>query len=77
MRIQAKNSIAPVLFMLSILFILGFAPGGASAENWSTPEGGFIVFNYGDSEAIGVKDDIAEVMFKEFYDLKDYWKKNT
>ena len=46
-------------------------------ENWSTPEGGFIVFNYGDSEAIGVKDDIAEVMFKEFYDLKDYWKKNT
>ncbi|MDF1515458.1 MAG: uroporphyrinogen decarboxylase family protein, partial [Anaerolineae bacterium] len=25
-------------------------------EHWSTPAGGFIVFNYGDSEAIGVTD---------------------
>jgi uroporphyrinogen-III decarboxylase len=43
-------------------------------ENWSRPEGGFIVFNYGDSEAIGATDSIAEVMFKEFYDLREYWK---
>jgi len=43
-------------------------------EHWSTPEGGLIVFNYGDSEGIGVSDAIAEVMFKEFYDLREYWK---
>ena len=43
-------------------------------ENWSTPEGGFIVFNYGDSEGIGVSDAIAEVMFREFYDLREYWQ---
>lgn len=43
-------------------------------ENWSTPEGGLIVFNYGDSKAIGVDDDIAEVMFKEFFDLREFWK---
>jgi uroporphyrinogen-III decarboxylase len=42
-------------------------------EHWSTPEGGFIVFNYGDSESIGVADDIAEVMFEAFYDLREYW----
>ena len=44
-------------------------------ENWSTPEGGFIVFNYGDSEGIGTTDAIAEVMFREFYELRDYWTK--
>jgi uroporphyrinogen decarboxylase len=43
-------------------------------EHWSTPKGGFIVFNYGDSEAIGVSDSIAEVMFSEFYNLREYWK---
>ncbi|MCC7261502.1 MAG: hypothetical protein IT369_03165, partial [Candidatus Latescibacteria bacterium] len=46
-------------------------------ETWSKPEGGFIVFNYGDSEGIGVSDAIAEVMFKEFYDLREYWKKGV
>ena len=30
-------------------------------EYWSTSEDGFIVFNYGDSESIGVGDHIAEV----------------
>lgn len=44
-------------------------------ETWSRPDGGFIVFNYGDSEGIGVSDTIAEVMFKEFYNLREYWKK--
>jgi len=43
-------------------------------QNWSKPEGGFIVFNYGDSESIGVSDNITEVMFKEFYHLRNYWK---
>jgi uroporphyrinogen decarboxylase-like protein len=42
-------------------------------ESWSKPEGGFIVFNYGDSAGIGVEDGIAEVMFREFYDLREYW----
>lgn len=42
-------------------------------EHWSTSKGGLIVFNYGDSEGIGVTDAIAEVMFKEFYDLREYW----
>jgi hypothetical protein len=42
-------------------------------EHWSTAEGGFIVFNYGDSESIGVSDGIAEVMFETFYDLREYW----
>ena len=42
-------------------------------EHWSTPKGGFIVFNYGDSEGIGVSDETAKVMFKAFYDLREYW----
>jgi len=42
-------------------------------ENWARPEGGFIVFNYGDSEGIGATDAMAEVMFREFYDLREYW----
>jgi uroporphyrinogen decarboxylase len=42
-------------------------------KHWSTPAGGFIVFNYGDSEGIGTSDRIAEVMFREFYDLRHYW----
>jgi len=42
-------------------------------EHWSTPEGGFIVFNYGDSGGIGTSDHIADVMFKTFYDLREYW----
>ncbi|MDP7395827.1 MAG: uroporphyrinogen decarboxylase family protein [Lentisphaeria bacterium] len=46
-------------------------------ENWSTPEGGFIVFNYGDSEGIGVDDAVAEVMFREFYELREYWQQRT
>lgn len=44
-------------------------------KNWSTPRGGFIVFNYGDSEGIGVTDNIAEIMFREFYDLRYFWGK--
>ena len=44
-------------------------------EHWSTPAGGFIVFNYGDSEGIGVSDGIAEVMFRQFYDLRKFWRR--
>ena len=46
-------------------------------ENWSRPTGGLIVFNYGDSEGIGVTDNIAKIMFKEFYDLRKYWHVKT
>ncbi len=49
------------------------AEAKALVENWSIPQGGFIVFNYGDSEGIGVSDDTAQVMFKAFYDLREYW----
>jgi hypothetical protein len=42
-------------------------------EHWSTPQGGLIVFNYGDSEGIGISDEIAEVMFRAFYELRNYW----
>ena len=42
-------------------------------ENWSTPDGGFIVFNYGMGEAIGVSEEITEEMFREFARQKDYW----
>lgn len=40
---------------------------------WSVPEGGFIVFNYGDSEAIGTTDETTEAMFRAFHDLSTYW----
>jgi uroporphyrinogen-III decarboxylase len=35
-------------------------------ENWSTPRGGFIVFNYGFDEAIGTTAEATETMFQEF-----------
>lgn len=43
---------------------------------WSTPRGGFIVFNYGDSEGIGTTDEITEVMFRAFFDLAEYWRRS-
>ena len=42
-------------------------------ESWSTPEGGPIVFNYGDSEGIGAIDETAETMFRAFYELREHW----
>ena len=42
-------------------------------KRWGTPEGGFIVFNYGDPEALGVKPGTAEVMFEAFVDLMRWW----
>ena len=43
-------------------------------KHWSRPSGGLIVFNYGDSDAIGTTDDVTNTMFQAFYDLKDYWQ---
>jgi hypothetical protein len=48
---------------------------GELVRHWSTPEGGFIVFNYGDSEGIGTTDEITEVMFRTFYDLREFWRR--
>src|SRR5690606_15903228 len=42
-------------------------------EHWSTPQGGLIVFNYGDSVGIGASDEMAEIMFRTFYELRHYW----
>lgn len=38
----------------------------ALVDNWGTPDGGFIVFNYGDAEGIGVAPEISDIMFKAF-----------
>ena len=43
-------------------------------KNWSNSRGGLIVFNYGDSEAIGTTDEVTEAMFRSFYDLREFWK---
>lgn len=42
-------------------------------ENWSTPDGGFIVFNYGFDEAIGTTPQATELMFQEFKRLMYRW----
>jgi len=41
--------------------------------NWSTPAGGFIVFNYGMGGAIGVPDAVTNEMFQEFGRLMHHW----
>jgi len=46
-------------------------------ENWSTPEGGFIVFNYGHSCAIGVKEEVERTMFNSFYELANFWRTHS
>jgi len=38
----------------------------ALVDNWGTPDGGFIVFNYGDPEGINVKEEMCAVMFEAF-----------
>lgn len=42
-------------------------------RHWSVPEGGFIVFNYGDAEALGADPRMTGVMFDEFVSLMHYW----
>ncbi len=43
-------------------------------RHWSTPAGGFIVFNYGDPRALGIPPQITPIMFDQFYKLKNYWQ---
>ena len=40
-------------------------------ENWSTPGGGLIVFNYGDEAALAIDPEMTRVMFDEFVKLMD------
>ena len=35
-------------------------------DHWATPEGGFIVFNYGKPESLAVPPEMTEVMFRAF-----------
>ncbi len=44
-------------------------------ENWSTPAGGLIVFNYGDPEALAVRPEMTGVMFDEFVRMADHWQR--
>jgi hypothetical protein len=70
---------------LTTVDIQATLPGGDAAairaeaellvRHWSTPDGGLIVFNYGDREALGVPPGAAETMFRAFSDLKEYWSR--
>jgi uroporphyrinogen decarboxylase len=44
-------------------------------QHWATPEGGMVVFNYGDPEALAVKPEMAEVMFHAFAEMMYYWSR--
>jgi len=43
-------------------------------ENWSTPEGGLIAFDYGDWTGAGVSEESYRIMFEEFMRLMNYWE---
>lgn len=47
---------------------------GLLIRHWSTPQGGFIVFNYGDPSSINVKPEMSKVMFYAFRDYMTWWK---
>ncbi len=46
---------------------------GLLVRHWSTPEGGLVVFNYGDPKALAVKPEMTRMMFDEFVKLMEYW----
>jgi hypothetical protein len=46
-------------------------------ENWATPAGGLIVFNYGFDEAIGTTPEATRIMFQEFQRLMNYWGRHA
>jgi uroporphyrinogen-III decarboxylase len=39
-------------------------------KHWATPRGGFIAFDYGAWEALGVRLEMPQVMFDEFFKLR-------
>jgi uroporphyrinogen decarboxylase len=44
-------------------------------EHWSTPTGGFIVFNYGDPRSLAVDPAMTEVMFRAFAEVMTRWQR--
>ncbi len=46
-------------------------------ENWSTPKGGLIVFDYGDWTAAGVEARTPHFMFDEFARLAEFWGRDA
>lgn len=42
-------------------------------DRWSTPSGGFIVFNYGDPRSLAIDPGMTAVMFRAFAELSDRW----
>ncbi|MFH1572257.1 MAG: uroporphyrinogen decarboxylase family protein [Gemmatimonadota bacterium] len=45
-------------------------------RSWATPEGGFIVYNYGKPDSLGVKPEMTEVMFRTFAEfLPPDWRR--
>ncbi|MHC4445192.1 MAG: uroporphyrinogen decarboxylase family protein [Planctomycetota bacterium] len=72
---------------LTTVDIQSTLPGGNEAkvrqevrqlvQHWSTPQGGLIVFNYGDNAVIAVDPEITKIMFDEFVKQLYYWKQTT
>ncbi len=50
---------------------------GLLVRHWSTPRGGFVVFNYGDPAALAVRPEMSRVMFDEFRKLMGYWSRGS
>ncbi len=42
---------------------------GRLLEHWATPEGGFVLSDYGDGQAIGVSDEKKKIMWRAFTEL--------
>ena len=40
------------------------------------PDGGFVVFNYGDPEALGVNPEMTQVMFRAFAEMMHHWNEH-
>ena len=43
-------------------------------ENWSSPDGGMVVLDYGDPEVLGAKLETKRVMLEAFAELMYYWE---
>ena len=61
-----------LLMMVEVCFFISFTVTNVVkrrmsdiVRHWSTPQGGLVVFNYGNSESIGSTDEIAEIMFSD------------
>lgn len=46
-------------------------------EHWTTPEGGFILGDYGNHEGIGTQKDIKEFMYEKFLEMDPFSKEKS